>query len=87
METEAATSMAGAKRKPESQDILIDGKNIYHPFPTSKSPSSVWKAFRLDRDLDYRESNQVFCMKCVKKAANETTVIHSEQWKRGGAKF
>ena len=59
-------------------------KKYYHPFPTSKSASSVWKAFRLDRDLDYRESNLVFCMKCLKKAADGTTVIHSEQWKRGG---
>ncbi len=57
MATEAATSMAGAKAKPEFQDILIDGKKYYHPFPTSKSPSPVWKAFRLDRDLDYQESN------------------------------
>jgi hypothetical protein len=44
----AARGSAGNKRKPDSQDIIIDGKIYYHPFPSSKNASPVWKAFRLD---------------------------------------
>ena len=65
--TEAAPNSAANKRKAESQDIIIDDKKFYHPFPAAKSTSCVWKAFRLDRDLCYTESNKVFCMKCPKK--------------------
>ena len=83
MATEAAP-MAGTKRKPGTQDILIDGKSYYHPFPSLKSASAVWKAFRLDSDLDYQDSNQVFCMKCIKKSAEGKSMLHSEKWKQGG---
>ncbi len=48
-------SSAWKKRKSNSQDIVIDGKNYYHPFPSSKKASCVWKAFWLDSDLDYQE--------------------------------
>jgi hypothetical protein len=83
MTSEAAASSAGNKRKPDSQDIIIDGKSYYHPFPSLKSASPVWKAFRLDRDLDYQESNKVFCMKCIQKTADGKTKFHFEKWKQG----
>ena len=84
MATDAAPSMAGTNRKPETQDILFDGKNCYHPFPTLKPASAVWKAFRLDSDLDYQESNQLFCMKCIKISPEDKSMLHSEKWKQVG---
>jgi hypothetical protein len=45
-----------------------------------KNASPVWKAFRLDRNLDYQESNKAFCMKCIQKTADGKTKIHFEKW-------
>ena len=84
MSTEAAATTAGNKRKPDSQDIVINGKKYYHPFPSSKSASAVWRVFRLERDLDYQETNKVFCVKCTKQSADGKTILHSEKWKQGG---
>ena len=84
MSTEAAATTAGNKRKPDSQDIVINGKKYYHPFPSSKSASAVWRVFRLERDLDYQETNKVFCVKCTKQSANGKTILHSEKRKQGG---
>ena len=83
MTSEAAPSSAGNKKKPDSQDIIIDGKNYYHPFPSAKNASLVWRAFQLDHDLDYQETNKVFCMKCPQKSADGKTKLHFEKWKQG----
>ena len=50
--------------------------------PTLKTASPVWKAFRLDRGLDYQEPNKVFCMKCLKKSSDGKAIFHFEKWKQ-----
>ena len=47
--------------------------------PTLKTASPVWKAFQLDRDLDYKEANIVFC----KKSSGGKAMLHFEKWKQG----
>ena len=81
MATEADPSSAGNKQRPDSQDMITYGKNYYYPFPSSKSASPVWKAFWLRRDIDYAETNKVFCMKCQSKSADGNTILHFEKWK------
>jgi len=65
------------------EDIIIDGKRYYHPFPEKnlKETSSVWKVFR--RDIYFSVPNRVTCTKCSKKSTEGKLILHSETWVQG----
>ena len=74
---------------PESvTDVKIDDEVYYHPYPTRKNGSNVWKFFRCKRGINYASEQPVFCLRCCQKMKAKAGqqpkfLLYSLNWKQG----
>ena len=48
-------------------NVKIGDAEYYHPFPTRTDCSPCWNFFRCKLHVDYKSSQDVYCLRCCKK--------------------